>query len=1157
MKIAVIHLGFFYAGGGERLVLEEVRGLKQLGHEVECFAPIVVPEACYPELMKEVPVHGLLPTPPAWLPARVALWVLLSCVLAPFIALRFRRFDVLFAANQPAPWIAWVTARLVGKPYVAYLAQPNRILYPRDIDVKVRIPNLDYRLAALVAHVAAPLIRWADRVSVAGASAVLANGTYMASVLGHIYRRRMVPSPAGAYPVSAAELDGARLRPGTVELAGLRIPRPYVLLTNRHYPQKRFDFAVRAVGSIPGAVLVITGAPTAYTSAVRALAEELGILDRVIFTGLISDTDLSRLYANAAVYVYPAPEEDYGMGIVEAMGHGVPCVAWGAAGPTSTIIDQETGFLVEPNNQQAFAKFIELLLKDEALNDWMGRAGWRRLRDGLSYDHHFTQLEQELERARADYVPTRSGWQLARPVLQVGLGLLMLGLWARTVPLGDVLAHARPQRPEALLLIPLLMTISGLLRARRWATLLRPVGTIATSDAFWMNAGGGLLNFLFPFRAGEAARWWWVSRRHALPGGSGLATILVDKSFDLAAVLPVIGVAALVESQTTLAPRGMPGGLIAAAFTAATLLVALALLAAYGPRLARSSMVHRLLPQGWRSRLAEQAHAFRTALQGNLRFATLAQVAVLTFAALLVDCLAFSTIFVALGIKVSLLAAVAVYATLLLTYIVPAAPGYVGSLELVGTLILGAGLGLPKATAAGAIVLWHMVNAAIVLGFGALAFRVLGNRRVAASSGRRVAVFHCGFTYSGGGERIVLEEVLGLRRRGFEVECYAPTVDARNCYPDLIGMVGPKTFLPQLPAWVPLRDAMQMAASSVLVPIYAWRFRSFDAIIGANQPGTWIAWCVARLLRKPYVVYLNQPNRLVYPRPIDRQTGWQTKPDYQFLSSVIERIRPFVAWADFHSIRGAGELLVNGRYIGDIIRKTYRREAVDCPAGCHIEEGYPLPADQRFGGVLDVNGVRIRQPFVLLTNRHYPQKRFDLAIRAMEIVHRDHPQVQLIIPGPPTPHTEELRQLVSTLKLEDSVLFLGVIGEEELQNLYGRAAVYVYPAPEEDFGMGVIESMAKGIPVVAWDQAGPTVTVAPGETGYLARPADVADYARGIAGYLADREQNQATGRRAMVRVRQFSWERHVATLEAAIREVLGAPSATVHTAAAEQQKAA
>src|SRR5437764_14699560 len=91
MKIAVIHLGFFYAGGGERLVLEEVRGLKQLGHEVECFAPIVVPEACYPELMKEVLVHGLLPTPPAWLQACVAHWELLICVHAPFRPNRFTR----------------------------------------------------------------------------------------------------------------------------------------------------------------------------------------------------------------------------------------------------------------------------------------------------------------------------------------------------------------------------------------------------------------------------------------------------------------------------------------------------------------------------------------------------------------------------------------------------------------------------------------------------------------------------------------------------------------------------------------------------------------------------------------------------------------------------------------------------------------------------------------------------------------------------------------------------------------------------------------------------------------------------------------------------------------------------------------------------------
>ena len=83
------------------------------------------------------------------------------------------------------------------------------------------------------------------------------------------------------------------------------------------------------------------------------------------------------------------------------------------------------------------------------------------------------------------------------------------------------------------------------------------------------------------------------------------------------------------------------------------------------------------------------------------------------------------------------------------------------------------------------------------------------------------------------------------------------------------------------------------------------------------------------------------------------------------------------------------------------------------------------------------------------------------------------------------------------LKLNDAVLFLGAVTEDELNRLYEGAAVYVYPAPEEDFGMGVIESMAKGVPVVAWNQAGPTVTVAPG-TGCLAEPLEVADYAAGI-----------------------------------------------------------
>src|SRR3984893_16863933 len=329
-----------------------------------------------------------------------------------------------------------------------------------------------------------------------------------------------------------------------------------------------------------------------------------------------------------------------------------------------------------------------------------------------------------------------------------------------------------------------------------------------------------------------------------------------------------------------------------------------------------------------------------------------------------------------------------------------------------------------------------------------------------------------------------------------------------------------------------------MAATSLLMPLYAWRFRGVDVIVGCNQPSAWIAWWAARLIDVLYIVYMNQPNRLVYPRKIDRETGWIANPDYRLLAAVVMRATRFVAWADRRSVQEADQLLVNGNYIGDIIRSVYRRDAVDCPAGCHVAtSGFPLPIDSRFTGGLTINGYPIRRPYALLTNRHYPQKRFDLAVKAMAEVRMRHPRVQLLVPGPATLHTAELRDLVSQLGLSDAVLFLGAITEPELQRLYETAAVYVYPAPEEDFGMGVIESMAKGVPVVAWNQAGPTVTVGAGN-GHLAEPIDVNDYAAGISAFLDSPAMYQAAGEGGFAWARRFDWERHLDTLERSIIEV-------------------
>src|SRR5256884_400285 len=715
---------------------------------------------------------------------------------------------------------------------------------------------------------------------------------------------------------------------------------------------------------------------------------------------------------------------------------------------------------------------------------------------------------------------SRNRW--VRLGLQTAFGLALLWLWVRTVSLTDVAAHIRVQRWWVLPLMVVIFVITSAMRARRWQWLLRSLAPVGMVRAFAMNAAGGLLNYVLPIRSGDAARAWWLWRRHRVPAGSALATIVIDKACDLAAVaLFLAGLEVVALSGAVSAPRGLAGAAaLAVALLAAVLGTALA-----GPRIARSWLARRVLPARFAAAIAGQAFAFRAGARGLWTPALSARLAGLTVLALLIDAFNFTLLFTAVGISVPPLKAMAAYPALLLSFAVPAGPGYLGNLEVAGSLILGGGLGLAAGVAAGAIVLYHAITAGNGLLWGGVGFFLGGGRRDVRHTGtRRIAVFHCGFTYSGGGERLVIEEVLGLRRRGYEVECYAPTVDASRCYPDLLGEVRVKTFLPQLPRWFPFREAAQMAATSLLMPLYAWRFRGVDAIVGCNQPSAWIAWWAARLMDVPYVVYLNQPNRLVYPRNIDRQTGWVSNADYRLLAAIVMRATRFVAWADRRSVQEDDQLLVNGDYIGDIIRTTYRRAAIDCPAGCHVAAtGIPLPAESRFGGCLTINGYPIRRPYVLLTNRHYPQKRFDLAIRAGMEVRKSQPRTQLVIPGPPTSHTASLKSLVGELGLEDGVVFLGPITEDELQFLYEGAAVYVYPAPEEDFGMGVIESMAKGVPVVAWNQAGPTVTVGPG-TGHLAEPLDVEDYAAGIVALLDSRAENQVAGERASEWGRRVAW---------------------------------
>lgn len=401
----------------------------------------------------------------------------------------------------------------------------------------------------------------------------------------------------------------------------------------------------------------------------------------------------------------------------------------------------------------------------------------------------------------------------------------------------------------------------------------------------------------------------------------------------------------------------------------------------------------------------------------------------------------------------------------------------------------------------------------------------------------KIAIFHCGFIYSGGGERIVLEEAKGLIKRGHKVWVFAPTLDSAKCFPEMTREVDVKTFFPSLIDKLPLRNALRMLAASFLAPLMAINFRKVDIFIGANQPGAWIAYMMAKVLGKPFVVYLNQPNRVVYPRPVDRQYGWYTTvKDYQFLYKFFQSVRPVVSWLDKLSIANSNALLVNGGYIVSVIENIYAKGVIDAPAGADTHKLEESHLNLAYSGSIKVGGRMIKKPYALITNRHDPQKRFDYVIHALKEVLKGYRAAKLVIPGPFTEHTKELIRLARKLGIENKVYFLGQISEKELQELYKHCAVYCYPSPEEDFGLGPLEAGGWGVPTVAWNHAGPTVTVENGITGFLAEPYDVSDYAEKMLRLFKNKSLRARMSTAARERTKNvFSWDNHVDILETSI----------------------
>jgi glycosyltransferase involved in cell wall biosynthesis len=135
----------------------------------------------------------------------------------------------------------------------------------------------------------------------------------------------------------------------------------------------------------------------AYQDFLKAkLAGDLA--SKVIFHGFLSRPELVEHYYNADVFVFPPIwNEGFGCTPVEAMAAGTPVVVTRSGGIVETVIDQETGFLVEKNDCHALAEAILKLLENDALRERMGRAARKRALENFRWDLIITAMHDRYQ----------------------------------------------------------------------------------------------------------------------------------------------------------------------------------------------------------------------------------------------------------------------------------------------------------------------------------------------------------------------------------------------------------------------------------------------------------------------------------------------------------------------------------------------------------------------------------------------------------------------------------------------------------------------------------------------------------------------------------------------------------------------------------------
>jgi glycosyltransferase involved in cell wall biosynthesis len=178
-----------------------------------------------------------------------------------------------------------------------------------------------------------------------------------------------------------------------------------VMYVGRFDQRKGIETLVRAMSRsiLPGLAdvrLIIAGGSTPGNSdgierdRIEKIVDELGMRDYTMFPGQVDHETLKHYLAAANVCVVPSHYEPFGLVAIEAMASGTPVVASNVGGLKYTVVNEKTGLLCPPKDDQAFAEAIDRILSRPHWRVELGKAARRRVETHFTWPGVASQLDR-------------------------------------------------------------------------------------------------------------------------------------------------------------------------------------------------------------------------------------------------------------------------------------------------------------------------------------------------------------------------------------------------------------------------------------------------------------------------------------------------------------------------------------------------------------------------------------------------------------------------------------------------------------------------------------------------------------------------------------------------------------------------------------------